>query len=446
MGNVLQHPAAKNPVWPEPHKGTHAEMVKWILDQSYRKQPMLASLSALITLSSACGPRYLTDCGLAVNLYGLTLGPTGCGKDAPIAHSARALRENSGGAIYCIDQVASGEGMEDTLTVAPNLHLSADEAAHTFMRMSGSNPSPHMITLNQILLRVFTRAGDAYVPRIRAKTKQQAEAPNPILRPHLTINAATTEDSFVKSLRVSEFGTGLLPRFLLARLSDDYPPKNLFAKHQPFPESLVKVVKALTATKIGGAASNVRTITYGDDALSALAIVDAAADRQVELGSGFEKHVFIRTTEKVKKIAGILAAVENPDAPVMNRSQVEWAARLVAASDGQMIALAHNRMSSDDADSTAKDVLRHLHRLSTTAKARNEQERFILGKGWIPKSLLARTASIGIVSLNSAVSALVEQGLVEMRDAQSIPELADGIVPGKPPTVLRLLSDEAEES
>ena len=112
------------------------DLVNWTLYQSHSPNRTLAFAGALAMLAHLSGRTFTDASGTRTNLYVIALAPSGSGKESPRSMN-NLLAKSLGISRSIMDNVASGEALEDELVKMPSLLLQSDEIAMLFGQMRG---------------------------------------------------------------------------------------------------------------------------------------------------------------------------------------------------------------------------------------------------------------------------------------------------------------------
>ena len=157
------------------------DLVGWTLCRSHSPNRTLAFAGALAMLAHLSGRTFTDTSGTRTNLYVIALAPSGSGKESPRSMN-NLLAKSLGISCSIMDNVASGEALEDELVKMPSLLLQSDEIAMLFGQMRGQGRISK--ALSGRLRTLFTSSGHDYTLRKKANSTGQAQI---ISNPHLTL-------------------------------------------------------------------------------------------------------------------------------------------------------------------------------------------------------------------------------------------------------------------
>ena len=153
----------------------------------------LALAGALTLMSFLAARKIKSPSGLRPNIYILALAQSGCGKERP-RDINQLIIENLGLDRGLLDDIASGEGLEDAMLDTPALFWQCDEFYATLHQMSlDANDTKN--TVMKYLLKLYTNSHK----NLRARSKV-GRTQAVIGTPHLTLLATTTPHGFFEHL------------------------------------------------------------------------------------------------------------------------------------------------------------------------------------------------------------------------------------------------------
>jgi len=143
-------------------------------------QPTIAFAAALALQAFLAGRKIRDEADTRTNLYVLALANSGVGKNHPREMNQRILVE--AGLHDCFgDHVASGEGIEDRLFVAPSVLFQTDEIDALILAIAKGH-DPRWEGIMSVMLRFFTSSGSIYPMRVKA-----GQSPGIIDQPNLCL-------------------------------------------------------------------------------------------------------------------------------------------------------------------------------------------------------------------------------------------------------------------
>ena len=356
--------------YPEPFRGPMAALHAQIMLASPKPQPALATLACLIGMAGGVSGVYCLEDGMRCNLYGLGVSMSGTGKDSPMA-SARAIVAAAGGKL--IGQPASGEGLEDALESRRGMACVLDEVAHIIAAMNHAKAPAHLLSLARNLLTLYSASRNFHTMRQRAAEKKgRPEQVQTILFPCLSLLGFATPEKLGDAATAGNVEDGLLGRMLFA-FGDD-SPKHVRTRQgfeiPPEVEAVAQQIGNAARTREAGA-GNLEAYTNPEIVIRSTAEADAFLDellalfdrRGAERKADLTRTLFVRSYEKVIRIAGVLAVWDAPAKPVIEHEHVAWALHLVSASNDAAQTFLREYMHGGEVQAHAAEILRALARL-----------------------------------------------------------------------------------
>ena len=219
--------------------GLLQEIMDYVEISSANHKPIFALAAAISLVGTVLGQRVMTETGLRTNIYAVSIGYSGCGKNA--SHSAIS-------AILRGSEARSAIGPTDTASGAAILKwLATDNRQVTLITLDElglllkgmKNPSSPMCELPRLLTKIFSEADRPY-------TKSYADAKFNITLPWhcLGMYASSTPMAFWGSLTEADAISGFLARLLVFEARDE-AAKPRATINATVPEALTKKIDAL---------------------------------------------------------------------------------------------------------------------------------------------------------------------------------------------------------
>lgn len=345
--------------------GLVGDIAAWISENSPREQPALSLASAITTVGALLGRRVRSETDIRTNVYCLGIGNTGCGKDAGIRLPARLLARS--GAKWAI---GPGEWKSDTsvrsaLYEHPSHAAYCDEFVKQLSQMAGPRAPHHLAGIRRVLLECYgaasgTLVGAAYADR---KLNQQKDIESPNLCLYGTGVPGELFGSVGGSSAVAD---GLLNRFLVFWVDDDFPPRRKPGKAEPPEEMLDDVALLLKRTDLGGMSSMPESspdpilIPFTEAAARMADEIAEEQDRRSrelrEAGDPMSD-MWQRYAQNAIKLALIRTASDDPDREI-DCEDVAWGEQVVRWSIERTCAEAVDRLSDSEQEGRTKRVLR----------------------------------------------------------------------------------------
>jgi hypothetical protein len=407
-------PVADGPIaLPAPFPGPMADAVVAALVAAPKPQPELATLAALIGMAACCPGHYHLPSGGRLNLYGVGVASTGCGKELPRTVAVEVAKAGGG---RMIGKPASGQGLEDSIESLTGMLCALDEVAHLMEAINGSNKPAYLVELAGNLLQLFSASSSSYTTRVRAQAKNVI-ASKVIEHPCLNLIGFATPEKLGQAVSTNNIEDGLLGRLLFAFGRAGVAPRRV-SKKLAMPESVINMGEAFRQAA-GAVLFEIDTgvgieIRVDDDANARLDQLLVEFDAEASRAStSFARSLLVRSFEKCERVAGVLAVWGNPTAPVMTLRHVAWAAQLIAASDSAALHFCGEYMHGGQIQADAALVLKTLKRvLKGEIKAQRANELAHTKAGMAPHSMVLRASKLDGRRFDDAVAHLIDLGEV----------------------------------
>ena len=291
---------------------------------SHSPNRTLAFAGALAMLAHLAGRTYTDGSGTRTNLYVIALAPSGSGKESP-RRMNNLLAQSLGISESLMENVASGEALEDELVKMPSLLLQSDEIAMLFGQMRGQGRLSK--ALSSRLRTLYTSSGSDYMPRKKANASESARA---IVNPHLTLFGTGVPEELLDGLTPQEIRNGLFGRCIILSAEDDNVRKNPYV-FNGWPKNLLDAAKYLANLEYGKVqrTPQLRIVDEDYEARELKARAMEAFGRQRRIMAEMElknAHAIVaRIDEKISKLALLHAISGNPYCPTITVRSVEWA-------------------------------------------------------------------------------------------------------------------------
>ena len=296
---------------------------------SHSPNRTLAFAGALAMLAHLSGRTFVDISGTRTNLYIIALAPTGSGKESPRSANSK-LAKDLGISMSVMENVASGEALEDELVKMPSLLLQSDEIAMLFGQMRGQGRLSRALSAR--LRTLYTSSGSDYVPRKKANSSGLVQ---PIVNPHLTLFGTGVPEELLDGLTPQEIRNGLFGRCLILSAHDENVRHNpyVFTGHS---KRLEDAARYLANREYGrrGKAPEIQIVEEDFEAreLKSRAMEFFGKQRRMLAEADLKNaHAIVaRIDEKISKLALLHALSGNPYSPRITTSAVNWAVQFAA--------------------------------------------------------------------------------------------------------------------
>lgn len=376
--------------------GLLGAIIDHTLRTSLYPQPEMALAASLALLATVTG-RKVTDCfGTRTNVYMLSLGETGTGKEHPRKINKDLLLRAGGERLVGSERVGSHAGIVNAVHDSPALLMQLDEMGRLMATMKSPERSPHLYSCITVLMQLYSSSGtlwkaDAYADVKKVRTIDQ---------PHLVIYGTSTPDAFWSNLSSENISEGMVGRLMtiegrgyqvdmqepgesdptqiVAALKGwiDYVPGGNLASEHPQPHHVPHSVEA-----------KARFMTH----------VRAINDRRKK-ESKLRAALWSRSAEKAAKLSLLHACSRAWTVPAaIELEDVEFGIAMANWFTRRLLSACRDRISENETESRAKRVLAMLD-----------------GEGLTANQLTRKTQWLGRNQRNEILRDLSDAGLVEM--------------------------------
>lgn len=302
-----------------------------VMDFTLSKAPYpnlgLAFCGAIALQSFLAGRKVCTAGDLRTNLYLLALASSGTGKEFPRKVNSHILKRiGMAGALG--DKFASGEGIQDALIRSGTMLFQNDEMDGV-LRQINSDQDNRRESIPNILLTLYTSAGDLYPTRVKANQKE------PILvdQPHLTLFGTATPQYFYESLSRRMLTNGFFARLCIVDVGRRGAGQKS-GSARDVPDTILEVAKWWADFEPGSgnfmdfhpAPLVVACAPEAEQAIADLRrLTEVEYDRAEETNDEVARTAWSRTTEQATKLALIYACSQNHQSPKISLNAVQWA-------------------------------------------------------------------------------------------------------------------------
>lgn len=206
-------------------------------------KPLFALSGAICLLGHLLGQRVQTETGLGTNMYCVSIGYSGAGKNAPHNAISQLIAHTDARISMCPTDTTSGAALLRWLTTPEHQRalFMFDEIG---MLLKGTkNQSSSLADLPKILTRMFSGTG-------RPEVKAFGDAKSTVTIPwhHLSIYGSSTPKEFWSNLSTEDSISGFLARLLVFEVLDD-PVKPKLCMKPEIPPALIQKIDAIWGIK-----------------------------------------------------------------------------------------------------------------------------------------------------------------------------------------------------
>ncbi len=316
--------------------GLVGEVANFIYEAAPRPVKELALVGAIGFVAGIVG-RAFNISATGLNMYVLSLAPTGTGKEAinsGISKLITAVRPN----VPPIgDFIGPGETRSDAALIkwlarAPCIFSVQGEWGMRLKQMSGPYANSNEIGVKKVIMDLFNKSGHGNILNPMAYSDNTKNTPS-INNPSFTLIGESTPEKFYEALDESMITDGLLPRFLTIEYYGKRPPMSHGAASAVPSFALIDMVSAITVhcleVMAKGAVVHVQADAYAEKVLNDF---DEYSDTQINDGNANEvtRHMWNRAHVKALKLAALVAVGTYPYNPIIDLDAARWACDIVA--------------------------------------------------------------------------------------------------------------------
>jgi hypothetical protein len=368
-------------------RGAVGKLTQYINETAIRPQPILALAAALCAIGTLAGRKYRSPSNLRTNLFAISLADSGAGKN----HSRQIIdrlfsdflgaEKKIGGS-----KIASGSGLLSALHRSPSILFQIDEFGMFLGAMLDKRGPKHLIEIMSHMTELFTSSNLTYHGIEYADQRDRPR--QEIVQPCLSVYGTTVPGHFWKALESSNAVDGSLARFLVFESEENYPDDQNAPEKDP-PVELIDLLARINEG-IGGIASaldgghtpELMHVSY-DDAATKM-IKDMKLDTTKKLraleGTPFTSF-WARRDELTIKVAMIHAIGCDPENPIINTYDVEFARAIVDRSINQLVDGVERYVSDNAAENFSKRVIEIVRKAGGSIdKSRLYKQTLFLGR------------------------------------------------------------------
>jgi len=394
-------------------------LVAQVMDFTLAKAPYpnvgLAFCGALALQSYLCGRKVRTVDDLRPNLYLLALAGSGSGKDFPRKVNTRVMFEI--GHIHALgDKFASGQGIQDALLRSPAMLFQNDEMDGV-LRQINSDREAKMESITNVMMTIYTSAGDIYAVRVKAGQKEASH----IDQPHLTLLGTATPQYFYESLTRRMLTNGFFARLIIVDIGKRGPGQSPGSVRE-LPASIIETARWWGEFQPGTASRNLltvhpdpRIVPYSPQAEEAARRLQHMADQEYDkaesAGDEMSKTAWSRTCENAKKLALIRACSESHEDPIISLPAVEWATEFAMHQTRRQLFMAATYVAENPFHA---DCLKLLRKLKEAPNRRMQRQH------------LLRAMRCKAADFDQLAATLIQQGEIVPVDVATKTKTAQG--------------------
>ncbi|MGE4157723.1 MAG: hypothetical protein AB7F75_01345 [Planctomycetota bacterium] len=336
-----------------------------LMDHSLETAPypnsVMAFCGALSMQAFLAGRRVRDDGDNRTNLYILGLAHSASGKDWPRKINVRLAHQV--GLLNCLgDRFASGEGLQDAMSVTPGMLFQTDEIDGLLQSISKAPDARHESLLGT-LLSLYSASNSAFSMRRRAGQSD----PGAIDQPCMTLFGTAIPNHYYEALSERLLTNGLFARMLV--FEGGKRPPGQAPRIKEIPQRILNTAKWWEQFRPGDGNMQdwhpvPKIVTYAEQAVGLLNDIrfetDAEYERSEAVKDAVGTAVWGRAGEHIRKLALIWAVSENHKTPEISMEAVTWARALVMHQVRRMLFMASDQVATNPFQEMSAKVLRKL--------------------------------------------------------------------------------------
>lgn len=316
--------------WPT---GLTGQIAKFFYHSSPRPIKEIAITGAIGYMAGIAGRAYNVS-GTGLNQYILLLAGTGTGKESiasGISRLSSNIQPNCPTIIEYIgpSDFSSGSALIKQMVRQPSIVSVVGEFGLRLAKMENVRRSTSDIQLKAELLDLYGKSGHGEVKRPLVYS-DKANNTAAINSPALTILGESVPETFYGNITEEMILQGFIPRFLVVEYKGKVPDLNENRQAQPdndLRNQLMMFVATATHLNSQNVAYNIK---YKPQAEAALKEFGRYCTAKVNTNKeDASKQLWNRAHLKLLKLSGLLAVGDNPKAPEITLSNVNWAKQVI---------------------------------------------------------------------------------------------------------------------
>jgi len=188
--------------------GLIGDMVRWMATTCLYDLPEMFLASSLALMSLIVGRKVKDELENRPNLYLLSMGKTGSGKEHARGCVKNILEACETDSWIAPENIGSSAGLATRLKEFPASLFQIDEFGSFLKNLSAQNAVSHIKDIESDLLRLYTSASTTWVGKAYADSEKIPR----IVQPYLVISGACTPSSLWEAMTTAQVHAGLLGR------------------------------------------------------------------------------------------------------------------------------------------------------------------------------------------------------------------------------------------
>lgn len=335
-GQVAQHDSGVNPGSIILPPGLLGEVANFIYEAAPRPVTEIALVGAIGFVAGIVG-RAFNISATGLNMYVLSLAPTGTGKEAINSGISKLISAVRGNVPSIGDFIGPGDTRSDAALIKwlaknPCIFSVQGEWGMRLKQMSSPYANSNEIGVKKVIMDLFNKSGHGNILNPLAYSDKDKNTPA-INAPSFTLIGESTPEKFYEALDEGMISDGLLPRFLTIEYKGLRPPLSEQSAFATPSFALIDMVQAITVHCLEimakGSVVNVAIDPYAEKVLRDF---NEYADSQINDPQANEvhRHMWNRAHIKALKLSALIAVGTYPYNPTIDLDAARWACDLIA--------------------------------------------------------------------------------------------------------------------
>lgn len=368
--------------------GIGGRIVQDLRESAPRFQPVLALGAALALGAVVTGRRIRSARGAVPTLYVLGVGPTSCGKDAPMTYCKRALTLAGAEKYLGPGTFASGAAIESAMVDHPSMLAVVDEMGPYLASTTSKKAATYERAIATNLLKMWSSCHSTYVGSAYADRKKK-ETPL-IHNPNLVLFGGGNPTQVWQGLTPTDFASGLAARMLFLSVDDAYPAKTPGAGSVTVSAAVVDWIQAWIGSgtdmqMMSNLPASPITVPIDDDAAAVADAHDAKCESLLVKAEpdSIEQTLCGKLSEQAGRLALILSSFrcKGPEQCRISVDDVRTAVAVVDHAFRTVVRDASRRMHLSEFDAVRSEALEWLRGLGADGASGSRWAGWISRKG-----------------------------------------------------------------
>ena len=343
--------------------GILKDIANQITQTARMPQPVYSVNAALSLVATLAAQQVQNETGLRTNLYLVSLGATGSGKEHARNYIKNALHalgkdDQIGG-----EDIASGQALMTRASISPNAIFQIDELGKYLQEATDKNAASHKISVLTNLMKLFSSASSVVTGTEYAN--QRLNERQTIEYPCINLHGTSTDTTFYDALKGVHILDGFVNRIIVTQTDMPRPKKQRIKPATKPTEAILQwheqFITAINHGKgmLGIQPEQPHEIKMTKSAWDEFNALDAWIDQKMEetRGTGLDA-LYVRVWEHAAKIA-LVCGCAMPE-PIIDRDQAAWAIKFVTYWTERLVTEARFRISDSEFGRTMNLVLKQI--------------------------------------------------------------------------------------